>query len=420
MTATGCHLRLNATVNLLVAAGKPGTPTVAQAARLGHLGHAEKFAVEAARRCLGACWNGDLDVMYPGDAHLRSVISCGAKPVTPPEAIEQLLAGTSLSREQARGVMDQVMAGEMTPVQIAGILIALRAKGETVEEMAGFVDSMRAHATPLRVPEGAIDTCGTGGDRSGTFNISTAAALVAAGAGVPVAKHGNRAASSRCGSADVLEALGVDITLGPAGVEACLKGAGMGFCFAPTFHPAMRYAGPARRELGVRTVFNVLGPLANPGLVRRQALGVGAARLAPLMIRVLKDLGHERALVFYGEDGLDELTTTGPSHVYQLLDSELSDYELDPGQLGLERSKPEDLSGGTPPENASLIRKILAGEAGPRRDVVILNAAAALIAAGKTDDWREALRLAADSLDSKRAAGVLDRLVSVSKAATGS
>jgi len=316
--------------------------------------------------------------------------------------------------------MDQVMAGEMTPVQTAGVLIALRAKGETVEEMAGFVDSMRTHATPLRVPPGAIDTCGTGGDRSGTFNISTAAALVAAGTGVPVAKHGNRAASSRCGSADVLEALGVDITLGPAGVEACLADAGMGFCFAPTFHPAMRHAGPARRELGVRTAFNVLGPLANPGRVRRQALGVGAASLAPLMIRVLKDLGHERALVFYGEDGLDELTTTGPSHVYQLIDSELSDYELDPAQLGLKRSSPDDLSGGTPPENASLIRQILAGEAGPRREVVLLNAAAALIAAGKTDDWREGLRLAADSLDSKRAAGVLDRLVSVSQAAKGS
>jgi anthranilate phosphoribosyltransferase len=316
--------------------------------------------------------------------------------------------------------MDQVMAGEMTPVQVAGILIALRAKGETVEEMAGFVDSMRAHATPLRVPNGAIDTCGTGGDRAGTFNISTAAALVAAGTGVAVAKHGNRAASSRCGSADVLEALGVDITLGPAGVETCLKETGMGFCFAPTFHPAIRHAGPARRELGVRTVFNVLGPLANPGRVRRQALGVGASALAPLMIRVLKDLGHERALVFYGEDGLDELTTTGPSHVFQLIDSELSDYELDPAQLGLERSRPEDLSGGTPPENAILIRKILAGEAGPRRDVVLLNAAAALIAAGKTDDWRQALGLAADSLDSKRAAGVLDRLVSVSRAAKGS
>lgn len=340
--------------------------------------------------------------------------------MTPAEAIEQLLQGRPLDRAQAEGVMDQVMSGEATPVQIAGLVIALRAKGETVEEMAGFVDSMRTHATRLRAPAGAIDTCGTGGDRTGTFNISTAAAVVAAGAGVPVAKHGNRAASSRCGSADVLEALGVDITLGPSGVEACLNEAGMGFCFAPTFHPAMRYAGPARRELGVRTVFNILGPLANPARVRRQALGVGAPGLAPLMIRVLKDLGHERALVFYGEDGLDELTTTGPSHVYQLIDNELSDYELDPSSLGLARSSPRDLAGGTPPENATLVRGILGGETGPRRDVVLLNAAAALIAAGKTDDWREGLTIAAESLDSRRAAGVLERLVKTSQAAKGS
>jgi len=337
--------------------------------------------------------------------------------MTPTEAIEQLLQGTTLDREQARGVMDQVMAGEATPVQIAGLLISLRARGETVEEMAGFVDSMRAHATPLKAPVGAIDTCGTGGDRTGTFNISTAAAIVAAGAGVPVAKHGNRAASSRCGSADVLEALGVDITLGPRGVESCLEEAGMGFCFAPTFHPAMRYAGPARRELGVRTVFNVLGPLANPGRVRRQALGVGAPGLAPLMVRVLKDLGHERALVFYGNDGLDELTTTGPSRVYQLIGSDLSDYELDPRELGLARSSLQDLAGGTPPENATLIRGILDGEGGARRDVVLLNAAAALIAAGRSDDWHEALRIAATSIDSKKAAAVLVRLVKTSQAA---
>ncbi len=334
--------------------------------------------------------------------------------MTPAEAIEQLLAGTPLTREQARNVMDQVMAGEATPVQVAGVLIALRAKGETVEEMAGFVDSMRAHATPLELPAGAVDTCGTGGDRAGTFNISTAAAFVAAGAGIPVAKHGNRAASSRCGSADVLEALGVDITLGADGVRRCIDVAGMGFCFAPTFHPAMRHAGPARRELGVRTVFNVLGPLANPGRVRRQALGVGAPSLAPLMIRVLKDLGHERALVFYGEDGLDELTTTGPSHVFQLSDGEVTDYELEPQRLGLRHAQAEDLRGGTPPENAALLRQVLAGEAGPRREVVLLNAAAALLAAGRTEEWPEAIAVASESLDSGRARQVLERLVQAS------
>ena len=336
--------------------------------------------------------------------------------MTPTEAIEQLLQGTPLSRQQARTVMDQVMAGEATSVQIAGLLIALRATGETVEEMTGFVESMRAHATPLDLPPGSIDTCGTGGDRAGTFNISTAAALVAAGAGIPVAKHGNRAASSRCGSADVLEALGVDITLDAAGVRRCIDVAGMGFCFAPTFHPAMRHAGPARRELGVRTVFNVLGPLANPGRVRRQALGVGAAALAPLMIRVLGDLGHERALVFYGEDGLDELTTTGPSRVFQLRNGTVEDFELDPRDLGLPRARADALKGGAPPENAALLIQILKGETGPRRDVVLLNAAAAVLAAGRADDWPQAIEVARESLDSGRARQVLDRLVEISNA----
>ena len=334
--------------------------------------------------------------------------------MTPAEAIEHLLGGRPLTRDQARGVMDGVMAGEATPVQIAGLLIALRAKGETAEEMAGFVDSMRAHATPLDVPEGTIDTCGTGGDRAGTFNISTAAALVAAGAGIPVAKHGNRAASSRCGSADVLEALGVDITLGPDRVRACIDAAGMGFCFAPTFHPAMRHAGPARRELGVRTVFNVLGPLANPGRVRRQALGVGARGLAPLMVQVLKELGHERALVFYGEDGLDELTTTGPSRVFELKAGSVTEYELEPQELGVRRSTLDDLRGGTPPENAELLRNVLDGERGPRRDVVLLNAAAAALAAGRAQTWAEAIPIVTESLDSGRAKQSLARLVETS------
>ena len=333
------------------------------------------------------------------------------------EAIEQLLGRKSLDRTQAREVMDQVMAGEATSAQIAGVVIALRAKGETVEEMAGFVDSMRAHATPLTLPVEAIDTCGTGGDRAGTFNISTAAALVAAGADLPVAKHGNRAASSQCGSADVLEALGVDITLGPVGVRSCVVEAGMGFCFAPTFHPAMRHAGPARRELGVRTVFNVLGPLANPARVKRQALGVGAPALAPLMIRVLRDLGHDRALVFYGEDGLDELTTVTRSHVLELRDGQVTEFELDPASLGLPSARADDLRGGTPPENAAMIRRIFDGEKGPRRDVVLLNAAAALIAGGRARDWREGLRVAAESIDRGAAGERLDRLVAASKKA---
>ena len=333
------------------------------------------------------------------------------------EAIEHLLGRKALDRTQAREVMDQIMAGEATPVQIAGVVIALRAKGETVEEMAGFVDSMRAHATPLTLPVEAIDTCGTGGDRAGTFNISTAAALVAAGAGLAVAKHGNRAATSRCGSADVLEALGVDIMLGPEGVRSCVVEAGMGFCFAPTFHPAMRHAGPARRELGVRTVFNVLGPLANPAHVKRQALGVGAPGLAPLMVRVLRDLGHDRALVFYGEDGLDELSTVTRSRVFELRDGQVTEFELDPSSLGLPPARPEDLRGATPPENAALIRRIFDGEKGPRRDVVMLNAAAAMIAGGRARDWREGLSVAAESIDKGAAGERLDRLVAASKKA---
>ncbi len=335
--------------------------------------------------------------------------------MTIPQAIEHLLGGRPLDRAQARAVMDLVMTAEATPAQIAGLLIALRAKGETADEMAGFVDSMRFHATPLHLPVEAIDTCGTGGDRAGTFNISTAAALVAAGAGIPVAKHGNRAASSRCGSADVLEALGVEIALGPEGVAACVERAGIGFCFAPTFHPSMRHAGPARRELGVRTVFNLLGPLANPARVRRQALGVGAAAFAPLMLRVLQELGHERALVFYGEDGIDELSTTAPSRVFQLEQGAARDYSLDPSELGLPRATLADLAGGTPPENAAIIRRILAGEKGPRRDVVLLNAAAAVIAAGAAQSWRDALGIALESVDSGRAGTALDRLIGTSQ-----
>ena len=337
--------------------------------------------------------------------------------ITIGSAIEQLLTGGALDRSQAREVMDQVMAGEATPVQIAGLLVALRAKGESVEEMAGFVDSMRAHATPLHLSVSAIDTCGTGGDRASTFNISTAAALVVAGAGVPVAKHGNRAASSRCGSADVLEALGVAIALGPDGVRACIEQAGIGFCFAPSFHPSMRHAATARRELGVRTVFNVLGPLANPARVRRQALGVGAPALAPVMVGVLEQLGHERALVFYGEDGLDELTTTGPSRVFDLEAGSVREYRFDPAELGLRRASRHDLLGGTPPENAGIIQRVLAGEKGPKRDIVVLNAAAGLLVAGKAGDWATGIRLAQESIDGGRARAALERLVAVSSEA---
>jgi anthranilate phosphoribosyltransferase len=333
-------------------------------------------------------------------------------------AVMAVAAGGTLTRADAESAMASVMAGEATAAQLGALLAALAVRGETVEEIAGFAAGLRAAAVPVDIAPGAIDTCGTGGDRSHSFNISTVSAIVAAAAGARVAKHGNRAASSACGSADVLEALGVKIDLGPASVATCIDEVGVGFMFAPRFHPAMRHAGPVRREIGIRTIFNVLGPLANPGRVRRQALGVGAPALAPLMIRVLQDLGHERALVFYGEDGLDELTTTGPSRVFELKAGTVTEYELDPQNFGLGRSRPEDLRGGTPPENAALLRQVLDGEAGPRREVVVLNAAAAVLAAGKADDCGRAIVVARESLDSGRAKRALSGLVEASKTPT--
>jgi anthranilate phosphoribosyltransferase len=332
------------------------------------------------------------------------------------EAVQKLATGADLSREEAAAAMDEVMRGEATPVLLAALLVALRMKGETVEEIAGLVAAMRGHAVAISAPEGAIDTCGTGGDGAGTFNISTAAALVARGAGAVVAKHGNRAASSRCGSADVLEALGVAISLPPEAVERCLHEAGIAFLFAPTFHPAMRHAGPVRGELGIRTVFNLLGPLANPAGVRRQALGVGAAAAAGRMADVLRTLGAERALVFHGGDGLDELTTGGPSQVWEVRHDELLEYQLDPRGLGLEAAAPDALRGGDPARNAELIRELLDGAGGPRRDVVLLNAAAALVAAGSAEGFPEGLEQAARAIDSGAARDALQRLVEVSQA----
>src|SRR6202158_2525168 len=336
-------------------------------------------------------------------------------------------SGDGLSAPQSEALMEEILLGRMVTEDIVRLLTALNQRPVRVEQLASFARVMRRHAAAVfaagePVLAHLVDTCGTGGDRAGTFNISTAAAIVAAGAGIPVGKHGNRAASSRggrAGVADAREPRGAYITPAAGGVRRCIDVAVIGFCFAPTFHPAMRHAGPARRELGVRTVFNVLGPLANPGRVRRQALGVGAPALAPLMIRVLQDLGHERALVFYGEDGLDELTTTGPSRVFELKAGKVTDYELEPKDLGLGRSRPEDLRGGTPAENAGLLRQVLDGEVGPRREVVVLNAAAAILAAGKADDWGQAGAAAREALDSGRAKQALSRLVETSKTPSG-
>jgi len=332
------------------------------------------------------------------------------------EYLNRLARGESLKESEASRAMELIMRDEATPSQIAGFIVALRLKGETVDEIAGLARTMRSMATPIDVDDAGslLDTCGTGGDGSGSFNISTLSAIVAAACGARVAKHGNRAASSTCGSADVLEALGVRIDLPPAGVAACIREAGIGFLFAPVFHPSFRFAAVPRRELGIRTVFNVLGPLCNPAGAGRQALGVPEQKLAEKMADVLARLGVERALVLHAE-GLDELSTTGPSLVIEMLGGERRSYQLDPLELGLRRASRDELRGGGPAENATIAREVLEGAGGPRRDIVLLNASAALRAAGLARDWREGIALAAEAIDRGGAAGVLDRWASLSQ-----
>jgi anthranilate phosphoribosyltransferase len=287
-------------------------------------------------------------------------------------------------------------------------------KGETVEELTGFARTARAAATPIAVDGDLLDTCGTGGDGLSTFNISTLSAIVAAACGARVAKHGNRAASSMCGSADVLEQLGVKIDPGPEGVARCIEGAGIGFLFAPIFHPSFRFAGAPRRELGLRTVFNVLGPLCNPAGAKYQALGVADGRIAGKMADVLMRLGVERAIVFHAGDGMDELSVSGPSHVIEI-DGRRKEYELNPTELGLAPAPIETMRGGGPEDNARIAREILGGAGGPRRDVVLHNSAAALRAAGLATDWKEGLGAAAEAIDSGRAGDVLQRWVTISQ-----
>jgi anthranilate phosphoribosyltransferase len=330
-----------------------------------------------------------------------------------PHVLSKIAAGASLDRDEAAAAMRVVMSGEATPAQVGGLLMALRTKGETVEEIEGLADTMLGFANPVAPPVPVVDTCGTGGDRSGTFNISTVAALVVAGAGVPVAKHGNRAASSVCGSADLLEALGVRIDLDATGVERCLAEAGIAFIFAPVFHPAMGHAGPVRRELRVPTVFNFLGPLTNPARPFAQVVGVSDERMLPLLAQVLARRGT-RARLFRALDGLDELTTTGPSLVFDVQDGELRESMLDPADLGLSRSEVGDLRGGDPEASAAIAHAILRGETGPRRDVVLLNAAAALEVSGRASSIDEGLAMAAGSIDSGAAVDVLARWVSSS------
>ncbi len=333
------------------------------------------------------------------------------------DAIQQLIAGQDLDRGTATAVMDQIMSGGATDAQIGGFLVALRCKGETEGELTGFTEVMRAKATRIsggRPP--LLDTCGTGGDASGTFNISTTAAFVAAGAGCTVAKHGNRAISSKCGSADVLAELGVNIEAGPARVGTCLDEAGIGFLFAQALHGAMKHAIGPRRELGTRTVFNILGPLTNPAGATRHLMGVFAPELTELQARVLAALGSERAFVVHGLDGLDEITLTGPSQVSELADGEVRTYQIEPGDFGIDRAGAAALDGGDPAENAAILRQVLDGGAGPRTDVVLLNAAAALAAAGVAADLAGGVQVARESIASGRARQALDRLVEVSNA----
>ena len=334
------------------------------------------------------------------------------------EALERLLDGRDLAREEARAVMEEIMSGEATPGQIGGFLVALRFKGETADEIAGCAEAMRAHVVPVRPRrEDLVDTAGTGGDRSQTFNISTAAALVAAAAGAGVAKHGNRAVSSSSGSADVLEALGFELELEPERIARSIDELGFGFLFAPSHHPAMRHAAPVRRELATRTVFNVLGPLTNPAGARAQVVGVYAPELAPTIAEVLARLGARRAFVVHGAGGIDELSPAGPNLVCEVVDGDVRRREIDPADFGVPRCRPSELRGGKPAENAATIRAIFGGAPGPKREAVLLNAAGAIAAGGHARDLAEAYRAAADAVDSGAAGERLEQLVAFSRGA---
>jgi anthranilate phosphoribosyltransferase len=334
-----------------------------------------------------------------------------------PAVLGPLTQRHDLPAEHTRAAMAEILEGTATPSQIAGFIVALRMKGETVEELRGLLDAMAeaAERVPLASVDGVVDIVGTGGDRSHSVNVSTMAALVVAGAGVRVCKHGNRAASSRCGAADLLEALGVNLDVDPAGVARCVESAGIGFCFAPRFHPAMRHAVPTRRELGVPTVFNFLGPLANPAGVRRQVVGVADPAMAERMARVLAARGSERVLVVRGDDGLDELTTTTTSTVVELVDGEVRTRTVDPTALGLDRAEPADLVGGDAAHNADVAKRVLSGDRGAHRDVVVLNAAAGLLVAGVVDDLGAGVVRAGEVIDDGSAAAALDALVVASQ-----
>jgi anthranilate phosphoribosyltransferase len=335
------------------------------------------------------------------------------------DALKSVVEGRDLSEPAAIGAMTQIMEGEASPALVGALLTALRMKGETAEEITGFARVMREKAVRIRPSrDGLVDTCGTGGVGLTTFNISTTAAFVAAGAGVPVAKHGNRGVTSSCGSADVLEALGVCITCGPEQIAACVEEAGIGFMFAQAHHPAMKHAGPIRRELGFRTVFNLLGPLTNPAGATTQVIGVFDASLTELLARALRNLGSHRAFVVYGLDGLDELSTLGRTRVTELCDGEIRTYELTPADVGLATTTAQEIAdAGSPEANAAIVREILEGRTGPRREIVLLNAAAALVAGGAANSLQEGIEQAAASIDSGAAVERLARMREISHGA---
>lgn len=326
--------------------------------------------------------------------------------------IDKVASGERLTRSEARDTMLTLMRGEASDAQIASLLTALKVRGETAEEIAGFAEGMRESAVTIK-PEVSplVDTCGTGGDGLATFNISTAAALIAAGAGLYVAKHGNRGVSSPCGSADVLETLGVNIDLETEKVRECIERIGIGFLFAPHFHPAMRHVMRARREMGIPTAFNLLGPLTNPAGAETQLLGVGSREKAALMARALADMGARRAMVVHGEDGMDELTTTSPTLVWEVCEGDVTSYSVNPEELGIPRAQLRELRGGDAAENARIIREeVLSGRPGPRRDIAVINAAAALTAAGAAGSIEEGVGMAELSIDSGRALAKLGEL----------
>lgn len=327
--------------------------------------------------------------------------------------LNKVADGTALSADEAEAAFGIIMSGDATPAQIAGFLMALRVRGETVDEITGAVRTMRAKMTRISAPAGAMDVVGTGGDSSGTFNISTGAAFVVAGAGVPVAKHGNRALSSKSGAADVLSSLGVNLEAAFPVIEKAMAEAGIGFLMAPRHHSAMRFVGPVRVEMGVRTIFNILGPMSNPADVKRQFTGVFSKDWVLPMAEALKNLGCEAAWVVHGSDGLDELTTTGPTHVAALENGAIREFEVSPTDVGIAIADPADLKGGDPEANAAAIRTLLAGETGAYRDIVLLNAGASLVVAGKAADLATGVDMAATSIDGGAALAALDKLVAI-------